>query len=120
MTHEDLAKAFEKFGKILSAKVSIDGDFQSRCYGFVQLETEKATHNAISKMNDFVVEATETADEARLHVCEYVNKLDRVGTTKPRCSTNLYIKNFPHENFTNDELRSKFEQFGQLVNVHVQ
>jgi RNA recognition motif-containing protein len=29
-THEDLAKAFEKFGKILSCKVSIDSEYNSR------------------------------------------------------------------------------------------
>lgn len=70
-------------------------------------------------MNDTVIEASDEHDEAKLHVCEYVNKVDRVGTTKPRCSTNLYVKNFPHENFSVDELRQKFDHFGKLVNAHV-
>lgn len=97
-----MAKAFEKFGKVISAKVSLDGEYNSRCYGFVQLETEKAAQQAIDKMNDFVVDSTETCDEGKLSVCEFVPKLDRVGTTKQRCSTNLYVKYFPQEDFTDD------------------
>lgn len=39
-THEDLAKAFEECGTVVSAKVSIDGNYKSRGYGFVQMSTE--------------------------------------------------------------------------------
>ena len=67
-THEDLSKAFENFGKILSAKVSIDGDHHSRCYGFVQLDSDKASQQAIQQMNNFEVEATEEHEEATLAV----------------------------------------------------
>lgn len=56
-SHEDLCKAFEKFGKVISAKVSFDSDYNSRRYGFVQLDTEQACHKAIAEMNDKVVEA---------------------------------------------------------------
>lgn len=94
-THDDLYQAFEKFGKIISCKVSIDADFNSRQYGFVQLETERACQDAIKKMNELVIAACEDHDEAKLQVCEFVPRLDRIGTTKPRCSTNLYVKNFP-------------------------
>ena len=65
-------------------------------------------------MNNFEVAASDDCDQAQLTVCEYVPKLDRVGTTKQPCSTNLYVKNFPNESFTEDELRSLFEKFGEV------
>lgn len=68
----------------------------------MQLETEKATNEAIAKMNDFIVPATDDNEEAKLSVCEFVPRLDRIGTTKPRCSANLYVKNFPQEDFTEE------------------
>ena len=37
-THQELYEAFKGFGSIVSAKVSVDGDFKSRGYGFVQFE----------------------------------------------------------------------------------
>lgn len=41
-SHEDLWSAFEKFGKVISAKVSVDPEYNSRRYGFVELDSEKA------------------------------------------------------------------------------
>jgi len=95
-THEELSGAFEKFGKVMSAKVSIDPEFNSRQYGFVQLDSESAMHKAIEEMNDFEV------DGSKLNVCEFVPRQDRLGTAKPRCSTNLYVKNFPQLDFTEE------------------
>lgn len=40
-THEDLHKEFEKCGTIISAKVSIDKDHQSKGYGFIQFENQQ-------------------------------------------------------------------------------
>lgn len=70
-------------------------------------------------MNDHIVEATDEVDEAKLTVCEFVPRLDRVGTTKPRCSTNLYVKNFPTDEFAEDDLRSLFEPFGEVVSTAI-
>jgi polyadenylate-binding protein len=103
--HDDLNKAFEKFGKVHSAKVSIDSDFNSRGYGFVQFDSEQAIQKAIAEMNDLVIPADQgvaNQEETKLSVCEFVPKLDRVGTSKPRCSNNLYVKNFPHTDYTED------------------
>jgi polyadenylate-binding protein len=95
-SHQDLWSAFEKFGKVISAKVSVDPEFNSRQYGFIQLDSESAMLKAIEEMNDHEV------DGSKLTVCEFVPKTDRLGTSKPRCSTNLYVKNFPQTDFTED------------------
>ena len=70
-------------------------------------------------MHEFVVAATDTCDESKLSVSEFVPKLDRVGTTKQRCSTNLYVKNFPRDDYTEKELQELFEPFGEIVSVAV-
>lgn len=95
-THEDLWTSFEKFGKLISTKVSIDPEFNSRRYGFVQFDNEASMQKAIEEMNDLEVE------DGKLSVVEFVPRMDRIGTSKPRCSTNLYVKNFPQTDFTED------------------
>lgn len=101
-THEDLWSAFEKIGKVVSAKVSVDPEFNSRGYGFVQFDSESSMQKAIEEMSKNEVNG------CKLSVCEYVSKLERTGTAKPRCSTNLYVKNFPQPDFTEQELQSCF------------
>lgn len=109
-THEDLSKAFEECGPVSSAKVSINADFTSRCYGFLQMATEEALQKALA-MDGREIEG------CKLSVNEFVTKLDRTGTTKPRCSPNLYVKNFPSQDFTEQQLAETFSAFGSLTNV---
>lgn len=51
---------------------------------------------AIEEMHDHEVE------DGKLSVVEFVPRIDRLGSSKPRCSTNLYVKNFPQTDFTED------------------
>jgi RNA recognition motif-containing protein len=51
-THEDLYKVFEKFGKVFSAKVSVEDGKESRGYGFVSMETSEAMQKALEGLND--------------------------------------------------------------------
>jgi RNA recognition motif-containing protein len=44
--HSDLFSAFETFGSIVSAKVSIDKNHISKGFGYVQFETAKEAENA--------------------------------------------------------------------------
>ena|SRR5690242_6962046 len=49
----ELEEIFEKFGKIISAKVSIDRETgKSRGFGFVQMEKEADAKEAIEHLND--------------------------------------------------------------------
>ncbi len=45
--HSDLHKAFEKFGSILSAKVSIDKNHMSKGFGYIQFESKEQAALAI-------------------------------------------------------------------------
>ena len=46
-SHSDLHHAFEKFGHIESAKVSIDKDHVCRGYGFISFKTHDEAKSAI-------------------------------------------------------------------------
>ena len=48
-THEDLYQEFVSFGEIHSAKISIDANFQSRGYGFVEFKEAESAQKAISE-----------------------------------------------------------------------
>lgn len=94
-----------------SAKVSIDADFKSRCYGFVQMGTEEALSKAME------LDGRQVSDDCKLSVSEFVTKLDRTGSTKPRCNPNLYVKNFPTPDFTEQQMTETFSQFGDITSV---
>ena len=49
----ELEEIFEKFGKVISAKVSMDRETgKSRGFGFVQMEKEADAKDAIEHLND--------------------------------------------------------------------
>jgi len=98
--HGDLCKLFEEFGTVSTAKVSIDAQFCSRGYGYVALDSEAAANAAIEALNDKPLSELNglsdlEAADSKLQVGEYIRKLDRDGTQNAKCSTNLYVKNFP-------------------------
>ena len=52
LDNAELEEIFEKFGKIISAKVSIDRETgKSRGFGFVQMENESEAKEAIENLN---------------------------------------------------------------------
>ena len=46
-----LQDTFACFGTILSCKIATDNSGQSKCYGFVQYDSEEAANTAIEKLN---------------------------------------------------------------------
>jgi len=105
--HEDLFNQFSKFGTVVSSKVSLDKDYVSRGYGFVEMDSEENAQKAIAELNERHIQVEEEPSEKdfTIVVKEYVPRFDRPGLGKPRCSTNLYVKNFPTiegAEFTND------------------
>lgn len=124
--HSDLCAAFEPFGKVISCKVSILPDHSSRGFGYVQFDQERECQKALKAMHDKVVrEADEDADvpECKLSVVEYVSKTDRNGTPtaakQKMCSNNLYVKFFPRADWTEAEMQSTFEQFGEVGSAYI-
>lgn len=57
-----LQETFQRFGGILSCKVSTSDDGKSRGYGFIQFETEDSAKAAIEKLNDSFLEGKQMCD----------------------------------------------------------
>lgn len=123
-THGDLYEHFKQYGKVLSAKMSIDANFTTRGYAFVTFEGAKFGQKAIQQSNGLSHSGLcENADpEQKLTVSEYLLKQDRLGSSAQKCSTNLYVKNFPAKDageFAEDDLRALFEEFGDIASVAI-
>jgi RNA recognition motif-containing protein len=73
-THEELFNQFTKFGNVVSCKVSVDGSYVSRGYGFVEMDSEANAQKAITELNDRHIQVEEEPSEKdfKLTVCEYV------------------------------------------------
>ncbi|CDP15322.1 unnamed protein product [Coffea canephora] len=105
-----LQEMFKPFGNILSCKVAIADDGNSKGYGFVQFDSEDAANSAIEKLNGSVI------DDKELFVGKFVKKSDRVLLNPNAKYTNLYMKNLDPE-ITEDYLNEKFSEFGKIVSL---
>jgi len=54
--HEDLFNEFSKFGTVVQSKVSVDANYVSRGYGFVEMDTEENAQKALTELNDKLVQ----------------------------------------------------------------
>ena len=57
----DLYDQFSPFGEIVSAKISITANFESRCYGFVEYATIEAARKAVREMDNKEVQRRDGA-----------------------------------------------------------
>ena len=60
-THLDLYDQFSPFGEVVSAKISITANFESRCYGFVEFATIEAARKAVREMDNKEVQRRDGA-----------------------------------------------------------
>lgn len=138
-THEDLYAAFLPCGEIASAKVSINANFESRRYGFIQFKKLDSAVRAVADMHGKEVQAAlpDGAEEsATLTVSKFENKRQRQGKEDVRCSANLYVKNFPAlaaeqdasgsegegeapREFDDSDLVGLFRPFGEIQSARV-
>lgn len=147
-THQDLYEHFSPHGTINSAKISITAEFTSRGYGFVEYSSVEDAKKAVKEMNGKDIEKAPSAQAAsgsseeepkgfyKLQVCHFESKRARTQKDEQRCSTNLYVKNFPskadrpsgdsdsasdesHGEFNDSDLVELFCPFGEIVSASV-
>jgi len=107
-----LHDTFSQFGNILSCKVSMDDQANSRGFGFVQFETAEEANEAIAKVNGIMLL------EKKLFVGPFIPRNERDSVTGERRFTNCYVKNFP-EDVTDERFEEEFKKYGEVTSCKV-
>lgn len=104
-----LYDTFSLFGNILSCKVALDYNGNSKGYGYVHYETAEAAYEAIAKINGMLIAGTE------VFVGHFQKRNERPDVDE---WTNCYVKNIPSQ-WTDAELHKEFAPFGALTSAVV-
>lgn len=109
-----LYDTFSAFGNILSCKIAMDIDGNSKGYGFVHFETEEAARSAIDKVNGMLLNGK------KVFVGRFMSRKERMEILgdKAKKFTNVYIKNI-FEGLDDDKLRDMFEPYGKVISAKV-
>ncbi|KAK9168482.1 hypothetical protein Syun_000622 [Stephania yunnanensis] len=105
-----LNEMFSKYGKVLSCKVALTPDGNSKGFGFVQFESEDSANAAIKNVN------ASTVGGKQIYVGNFVKKDVRVLSSPDAKYTNLYMKNIDQD-LTEEFLKEKFSEFGKFNNL---
>ncbi|KAI8983545.1 hypothetical protein BDB01DRAFT_722626 [Pilobolus umbonatus] len=110
-----LHDTFSAFGNILSCKIALDENGNSKGYGFVHYETEEAADNAIKHVNGMLL------NDKKVFVGHHVPKKERQAKIEQYRAnfTNIYVKNL-EEKVTDNELNAMFGKFGPVTSAIVQ
>uniref|UniRef100_A0A914ECD2 Polyadenylate-binding protein n=1 Tax=Acrobeloides nanus TaxID=290746 RepID=A0A914ECD2_9BILA len=111
---KSLYDTFTLFGKILSCKISMDAEGNSKGYGFIHFESEEAAQVAIGKVNGMLL------DEKKVYVAKFQTRTQRFGELGDSDTrfTNVYIKNFA-EDLDDEKLKELFSKFGTITSAIV-
>ena len=101
---ENLDQIFSKFGDIISCKISLSSDHESRGYGFVCFSEAQAAQKAL--------ESTQNSDSMI-----GVKFAPRDKKDFRKVYNNIFVKNLP-ENWTIEEVKKLFSPFGFITSVH--
>jgi polyadenylate-binding protein len=110
-----LHDTFSAFGNILSCKIALDENGNSKGYGFVHYETEEAADNAIKHVNGMLL------NDKKVYVGRHIPKKERQAKIEQiRANfTNIYVKNLD-ESVTDEELRDMFGKYGAITSALIQ
>jgi len=119
-----LMEVFTGFGEILSLKVAVDENGQSKCHGFVSFkehdQAEAACEVLIGKEFDgkilYVARAQKKAERENELKAKY-DKLKQERIQRYQ-GVNLYVKNLD-DSIDSDALRDAFKQFGTITSAKV-
>lgn len=112
-----LYEIFKDFGPILSCKLSVDNEGESKGYGFVQFEDVESAEKAISALQGT------TYEDKTLVISKFDKTIreHRKSDSSPQSNvafTNVFVKNFP-SSVTEEELKTKLETYGPVHSVYM-
>ncbi|GMT05256.1 hypothetical protein PENTCL1PPCAC_27430 [Pristionchus entomophagus] len=112
--NKSIYDTFSLFGTILSCKVAIDEEGNSKGYGFVHFETEDAAQQAIEKVNGMLLAGK------KVFVGKFqprTARLREMGESAKRF-TNVFIKNL-EEDVDKEKLEKMFSEFGTVTSCAI-
>ncbi|XP_024033011.1 polyadenylate-binding protein 3 [Morus notabilis] len=112
LDNKALHDTFAAFGTILSCKVAVDNNGQSKGYGFVQFDKEESAHTAINELNGMLI------NDKQVYVGLFVRKQERARANGSPKFTNVYVKNLS-ETFSDEDLKKLFSPFGTITSAVV-
>lgn len=101
-----LHETFSAFGNVLSCKVAMDSNGQSRGFGFVQFDNDKSAKIAIEKLDGMLI------NDKKVYVGYFVRRQE---SSSPKF-TNVYVKNLS-ESYTDEDLKQLFNTFGVITSA---
>lgn len=105
--HKALYDTFSQFGQILSCKIELDDNHQSKGYGYIQFATAEAAEESIQKVNGMMLE------NKKVFVGLFVPKKERMQANSQKKFTNIYIKNLDTA-VDEPKLHEMFSAFGEI------
>jgi polyadenylate-binding protein len=103
INNKALHDTFSSFGTVLSCKVVVDSNGQSRGYGFVQLDNDESAKYSIEQLDGMMI------NDKKVYVRHIIWRQERSGNGSPKF-TNVYIKNLS-ETYIDEDLK-------QLLNIY--
>lgn len=107
-----LQDTFATFGNVLSCKVAVDSNGQSKGYGFVQFENEESAQSAINQLNGMLL------NDKKVYVGLFIRRQERTQANGSPKFTNVYVKNLP-ETTTDQDLEKLFGAYGSITSAVV-
>ncbi|KAL6994578.1 poly(A) binding protein Pab2, partial [Sarracenia purpurea var. burkii] len=105
-----LHDTFAAFGTVLSCKIAMDVNGQSKGYGFVQFDQEEAAQNAIKRLNGMLI------NDKQVYVGLFVRRQERDQANGTPKFTNVYVKNLS-ETTTDEDLERIFSNYGPITSA---
>lgn len=105
--HKALYDTFSQFGQILSCKIELDDNHQSKGYGYIQFATSESAEESIQKVNGMML------NNKKVFVGLFVPKKERIAANSQKKFTNIYIKNLDPA-VEEEKLREMFNPFGEI------
>lgn len=103
-----LQNAFTECGRVLSCKVALDAEGNSKCYGFVQFETAEGAKAAL-KLNGRKI------GDSDVIVAPFIRRIDREATLL-KSFTNIYVKNIK-ASATEEDVKAAFQECGEIESL---
>lgn len=105
-----LQDTFTSFGTVLSCKVALDSNGNSRGFGFVQFDHEESAQSAIKQLNGMLM------NDKQVYVGLFIRKQDRSRASGSLRFTNVYVKNLP-DTVSDEDFRKMFEKYGLITSA---